>query len=73
MTPELWTLKGLGAYLKLGKTAISAPVNSADAPPCIWVGRTRRFVPAEVEAWALTQRHRGAHVVLTAAPTRKVG
>jgi hypothetical protein len=71
-TEHLWTEKQLRAFLGLGRSTLS-PLIVCGAIPCVWIGRSRRFVPDEVREWALAQRRRpGAQVTHPGRQSRKV-
>ena len=61
---SLWTWRELAAFLGLKRSATLALVASSDIP-CVYAGRSRRFVPEEVRAWALKQHSEPTGAQLT--------
>ena len=73
MIPEpLWTARDVEEFLGLGRSTVNPLIVSGEIP-CVWVGRSRRFVPEEVRQWALAQRSRpGAQLTHPERQSRKV-
>ena len=51
VTVQLWTHEQVAAWLNVEEDALMRLVTAGTGPVCYWVGRHRRYDPAEVSQW----------------------
>ncbi|NLT55041.1 MAG: helix-turn-helix domain-containing protein [Actinomycetales bacterium] len=54
VTTQLWSHEQVAAWLNVEEDALMRLVAAGVGPVCYWVGRHRRYDPAEVAEWLAT-------------------
>ncbi|NLT54607.1 MAG: helix-turn-helix domain-containing protein [Actinomycetales bacterium] len=54
VTVQLWTHAEVAAWLRVEEEVLMHLVTAGAGPVCYWVGRHRRYDPAEVGQWLAT-------------------